>query len=68
MFSLRWPLFYQILDLVLQLGALLCGVPNVFVIRTLFIFIAVRFVSEWVRAAYEELIGDGIQDLLYASC
>ena len=55
---------YQILDLVLKLGALLYGVPNVFVIRTVFVLIGVRSVSKWVRAVHERLIGDDVQDLL----
>ena len=53
----------QILDLVLQLSALLYGVPNVFGIRIVFILIGVRLMSEWVKAVHEGLIGDGVQDL-----
>ena len=54
---------YQILNLILQLGTLLCGMLNVFVIRT-----GVQSMSEWVRAAHEEFIGDGVQDLFLAGC
>ena len=50
----------QVFDLILQFGSLLHGVPNVFVIRTIFVFIDVWSVSEWVRSTHEGLIRDGI--------
>ena len=43
----------QVLDLVLQLGALFCGVPNILMIRTIFVLISVWSMSEWVMMAHE---------------
>ena len=60
--------FDQVLDLILQLSALLCGMPNILVIRIVFVLVNVRPMSEWVRATHEKLIGDAIQDLFIASC
>ena len=53
----------QVLDLVFQLSVLFYCVPNILVIRIIFVLINVRPMSEWVRAAHEEFIGDGVQDL-----
>ena len=36
----------QVLDLVLQLGALLCDMPNILVIRIVFVLISIRPMSE----------------------
>ena len=58
----------QVLDLILQLGALFCGVPNILMIRTILVLINVRSMSKWDRAAHEGFIGDGVQDLLFFGC
>ena len=58
----------QVFDLVLQFGALLYGVLNVFMIRTVFVLISVWPVSKQVRVGYKGLIGDGVQDLLSVGC
>ena len=60
--------FDQVFDLILQFGALLYGVPNVFVIRTVFVLISVWPVSERVRTKHERLVGDGVQDFLLTGC
>ena len=43
----------QVLDLVLQFGALLCGMPKILVIRTILVLISVWLMLEWVRTAHK---------------
>ena len=58
----------QVFDLILQFVALLRGVPNVFVTRTIFVPISVWPMSERVRMVHERLVGNDIQDLLTVGC
>ena len=58
----------QGVNLILQFGALLRDVHNVFVIRIVFVLISVWLVLEWVRIMHEGLVGDDVQDLLLIGC
>ena len=50
----------QKLDFILQLGTLLCGVPDVLVIEVVLVFVRIWPASDRIGAAHKKLIGYGI--------
>ena len=56
--------FDHVFDFIIQLGALLGGVVDIFVVGAVLIFVCIWLVFERVGAVYEGLVGYGVQDLL----
>ena len=56
----------QKLNFILQFGALLSGVPNIFVIGAVLVFVCVWPMSYRVKAMHKRFISYGVHDMLIA--